>query len=163
VGSDGSSSSIEGPPLIPSPWLMVLDSELMLVVASLSCVHVESSSSAHSRSELELNSIFKRWVFVFDDDSEVRNLNELPSLVGTVVAVPENDMSVVRVVTTMNVEALTTVVSDVSSVSTIDSDFLVDLSSPLSDNSGLTDVKSLTGLVGEGVVSSQESSDGSGS
>lgn len=97
MGSDGSSSSVEGPPLIPSPWLMVPDSELVLAVASFSCVKVESSSSCHGRSELELNSISERWVLVLDDDSEVRNLNELPTLIGSVVAVPPDDVSMVRV------------------------------------------------------------------
>lgn len=63
----------------------------------------------------------------------------------------------------MDIKALASVISDVSSVSTVDSDLLVDLSSPWSDNSGLTNVESLTSLVGDGVVSHCRSSDGSSS
>ena len=42
------------------------------------------------------------------------SLVEDPSLVGTVMAVPPVNMSVVTVVSAMNIQALTTVVSDVS-------------------------------------------------
>jgi len=79
------------------------------------------------------------------------------------MAVPPDDVSHVMVVSTMDIQALATVVSDVSSGSTIDSDSLFDLSSPLSDDSWSSDVESLTGLVGDAESSSEVSSDGSGS
>lgn len=79
------------------------------------------------------------------------------------MAVPPDDMSHVMVVTTMDVKALTSIVSDVSSRSTVNSDLLLNLSSPLSDDSWSSDVESLTGLVGDTEGSLKMSSDGSGS
>lgn len=142
---------------------MVPDLKVVLTVALSSSFHVNSSSSSHFRSELELNSISKRWFFILDNDSEVGNLDESPSLVGTVVAVPEDHMSHVVVVATVDIEALTSIISDVSSVTTIDSDLLVNFSSPWSDDSSSSDVETLSKLVRECEVSSQVSSDGSGS
>ena len=40
---------------------------------------------------------------------------EVPSLVGSVVAVPEDDVSVVSVSSSVNIEALSSDISDVSS------------------------------------------------
>jgi hypothetical protein len=79
------------------------------------------------------------------------------------VAVPPDDMSHVVVVATVNIKALTSIISDVSSGSSIDSDLLLDLSSPLSDHSWSSNVESLAGLVGDTEGSSEVSSDGSGS
>lgn len=63
----------------------------------------------------------------------------------------------------MDIKALTTIISDVPSVSTIDSDLLEDLSSPWSDDSSSSNVEALTSLVGKCMASLEESSDGSGS
>lgn len=143
---------------------MVLDGQLVLVSTNMHLeVNIESSVLRHHRSELEWNSISKRWVLVLHNDLVVRGLDEGPSLVGSVVAVPPDDVSHVSVAVTVNIEALSTVVSDVSSGSTIDSDLLFNLSSPLSDDSWSSNVEFLTGLVGDTEVSSEVSSDGSGS
>lgn len=69
VRSDGLGSSVEDPPLVPLPWLVVPDSEEMLFISTLFGIKVEGSSSLHGRSELESDSIFKRWLFILDDDS----------------------------------------------------------------------------------------------
>ena len=90
-------------------------------------------------------------------------LVNVPGLVETVVAVPEDDVSVMSIVSTMNIEAFTSIVSDVSSGSVVPCDSLVDLSSPLSDGSCNTDSVSLTLLVGNDEVSSGPSSDSSSS
>jgi len=135
-----------------------------LVVSDVSAsVQVQSSVSTHLRSEYETSSISDWWVLVLDNDLEVGDLHDGPSLVGTVVAVPPDDMSVVMVMSSMNIKALSSIVSDVSSRSTINSDLLLDLSSPLSDDSWSSDVEFLTGLVGDTESSLEESSDGSSS
>ena len=112
---------------------------------------------------MEQSSIWDWWVLILDNNLEVLGLDDLPSLVGTVVAVPEDNMTTIVIVTSVNVQTLTSVISDVSSRSSIDSDSLVDLRSPDSNNSSLTNVESLTSLVTENKVSSIPGSDGSGS
>lgn len=79
------------------------------------------------------------------------------------MAVPEDNMTTVVVVTSVNAQTLSSVISDVISVSSIDSDSLEDLRSPDSNNSSLTNVESLTSLVTENKVSSIPGSDCSGS
>lgn len=163
-GSDRSGSSVEDEPLLPLPWGMVLDTQFVLVSSDVgSEVDEEGSVLRHHVSELEWNSISKRWVLVLDNDLVVGGLDEGPSLVGSVVAVPPDDVSHVSVAVAMDIEALSSIVSDVSSGSTIDSDLLLNLSSPLSDDSWSSDVESLASLVGDTEVSSEMSSDGSGS
>lgn len=116
MGSDGSGSSVEDPPLLPFPWGMVPELESVLTSSVVvTSVDVQGSVSAHLISELEASSITDWWVLVSDNDSEVGNSDNLPSLVGSVVAVPPDDMSHVMVVATMDIEALSSVVSDVSS------------------------------------------------
>jgi len=164
LDSDGLGSSVEDEPLLPFPWSVVPDGKLVLVVSNMSSeVGIEGSVVAHLGSELEWSSIWEGWVNVGDNNLEVGGLDDSPALVGTVVAVPPDDVSHVMVVSTVDIQALATVVSDVSSGSTIDSDSLFDLSSPLSDDSWSSDVESLTGLVGDAESSSEVSSDGSGS
>lgn len=160
--SDGFGSSVEGEPLSLVPWGMVLDLELVLTVSGVGLAHIEGSSSELS-SELEKTSIPDWWVFVLNNNLEVGAFDDLPSLVGTVVAVPPDHVAVVVVMTSMDVKALTSIIPDVSSASSIDSESLEDFSSPLSDNSCSSDVESLSLLVREGKVSSGVRSDGSGS
>jgi len=89
-GSDGSGSDIEGPPLL-AVWLHdVLDNESVLVTTDVG-VPGKSSASGHSGSELELSSV--EWM----SSVGLTGLVEGPSLVGTVVAVPEDNVSVVSV------------------------------------------------------------------
>jgi len=87
----------------------------------------------------------------------------IPGLMVTIVAVPEDNMSVVNVSSSVNIEALLSVVSDVSISSTIEGNSLVDLTSPWSDSSRMTDLVSSTHSVGNNVGSSLGRSDGSSS
>jgi hypothetical protein len=69
----------------------------------------EGSVAWHLRSDLELSTVMDwlRWVLN-------TLLVKVPGLVETIVAVPEDHMSVVRVMTSMDVQAFSTVVSNIS-------------------------------------------------
>jgi len=162
--SDGSSSSVKDEPLSPVPWLMPSDSKMVLTVANVSSrIHVQGSGWSQLSSELEESAIWNWWFLPLNNNSEVSSLNNRPTLIGSVVAVPEDNMASVVVVTSMDIQTLTSIISDVSSVTSIDSDSLIDLRSPLSYNSSLTNVESLTSLVRKSEVSSSPGSDGSSS
>ena len=86
-----------------------------------------------------------------------------PGLVETVVAVPEDNMSSVSVHSTVDIEALLTVVSDVSESSSVEGGSLVDFVLPWSDSGGNSDSESVSSLVGNDEASAGPGSDGSGS
>ena len=88
---------------------MVLDSQSELVSSNVLVVR-EGSSTRHSGSQLESSSIWK-WL---SSPVDVGLIDE-PGLVETIVAVVEDNMSVVGVGASVNVQALLTQVSDVSS------------------------------------------------
>lgn len=113
-GSDGSGSGIESPPLSVVLWTVVSDSKSELVSTNV-LMPEESSSVLHERLNLELNSVSK-WVSWVVNSLSVN----VPSLVQSIVAVPEDDVSHVVVVSSMNIKALLGQVSDVSSSSTIE-------------------------------------------
>lgn len=144
------------------PWGVVLDLQSVLLVTHVVRVNEDRSSLGHSRSDLELHTVGDWRSLVFNNNLEV-NSDEGPALVGSVVAVPEDDASILSVATTVDIEALATVVSDVSLGTSVDSDSLVDLVSPLSDDSRVSDVELLAGSVGDGEFLVRSSSDGSGS
>lgn len=104
------SSSVESEPLVVSEWLVVLNSNSILVASNM-LMPRKCSSTTHSGSELELDSIVQ-WLSWIGNGSLVNP----PTLVGTIVAVPEDNMPVVSVRSTMNIKAFTAVVSDVSNV-----------------------------------------------
>jgi len=83
------------------------------------------------------------------------SLVNVPGLVETIVAMVEDNLSVVGVVSTLNIKAVTTAVSQVSSASwevgESLSGIVVDV---LSDNSVPIVSQELTSLVGDGVASS---------
>jgi len=79
------------------------------------------------------------------------------------VASPEGNVSLVGVASTLNIEALTSVVSQVSSASWEVGGSLVVLVGPWSQDSVLSDSIGVSISVGDGVVSLCVSSDGSGS
>lgn len=81
----------------------------------------------------------------------------------TVVAVVVNDMSVVGVRSTMNVETLATNVSDVFDLSSEPFALLSVVSFILSNDSSSVDLVLLTSLVGNHIVSLLVTSDGSSS
>ena len=154
VWSDGSGSPVEDPPLLLVPWLGVLDSESVLVSTNV-LVPEEGSSRLHSSSDLESLSILQwlRWPLL-------GSLVDPPGLVETVVAVPEDNVSVVGVAVSVNIQALLTVVSDVSSGSTVPSDLLVGGSSVWSNADGNSNSELSVELVGNGVSSLLPGSNG---
>lgn len=156
--SNGLGSPVEDPPLFVAVWVVVLDSESVLMSTNV-FMPEEGSSASHLGLDLESSSI-SDWVSWIRDSSGVDG----PALVGMVVASPEDDMSVLRVRPSVDVEALSWDISDVSGTSTVVSNHLVVVTSGvLSDNSGDSDSESITSLVGDGIVSLLVSSDGSGS
>lgn len=83
-----------------------------------------------------------------------------PSLVQAVVAIVEDDVSVVSVGTTVDVKALLTEVPDVLSRSSVPLNSLVLLSFPCSDDCRNINPELRSLLVGNGVSSHSPSSDG---
>jgi len=156
--SDGSGSPVEDEPLSQVSWRVVLDSESVLVVTNM-LMPEEGLSTSHSRSDLEELSGLQ-WI-----SWEVGSLSvEIPSLVETIVASVEDKMSVVMVLSVMDIKAVTTTVSEVSSSSWEVGESLSGIVwNVLSNNSSLKESHELTSLVGDGVVSSRPGSDGSGS
>ena len=136
---------------------MVLDSESEVVVTDV-LVPEESSSGSHLRSQLEFNVITKDWSVV---NSTL--LVNLPSLVESIVAVVVDNVSVMRVRFSVNIEALTSVVADVSSRSVEPSDLLVDSSGVWLDVGSNVDSPVLSSLVRDSVTSFGPGSDGLGS
>lgn len=108
---------------------------------------------------MELN-IISEWLLL----EEGQSLVNPPSLVLSVVAVPEGDMLVVMVLTTVDIKALSSVVLDVSTLLALDPFCLLrNFTSILSDDSSDSDSEALTSLVGESEGSSGRRSDGVGS
>jgi len=136
---------------------VVLDSHSELVSSNVLVVR-EGSSTRHSGSQLESSSIWK-WL---SSPVDVGLIDE-PGLVKSVVAVIEDNMSVVGVRVSVNVQALLTKVSDVSSGSGVPLDLHGVITSPWSDGGGNTNSESITLLVGNGVASSVPGSDRVGS
>lgn len=79
------------------------------------------------------------------------------------MTVPVDDVSVLDVLGTPDVDALSTVVSQVARFASVESDSLVDFSSPWSHDDSDSGSVSLSLLVGDGELSLLVSSDGSGS
>jgi hypothetical protein len=89
-------------------WVVVSDSQSELYSSDI-LSSVQSSVRLHLCLDLEFNSISEwlSWV------SEA-NLINVPGLVLSIMAVPEDNVSVVRVASSMNVETFSTKVSNVS-------------------------------------------------
>ena len=134
-----------------------MDSESVVVVTDV-LMPEEGSSASHLGSELELDVVTKNWSVV--DGSSLVNL---PSLVETLVAIPVNDMSVVVIVSTVDIQTFSTVVSNVSSRSVEPSDSLVDSSRVWLDVSSNTNSPVLSSLVRDSITSSSPGSNGLGS
>lgn len=93
---------------------------------------------------MELNSVGK-WVSWVLSGSGVN----VPGLVQSVVAVVEDGVSVVVIVSSMYIEALSSQVSDVSSGSLVEEDLLVVRVSPWSHDGSVVDLESNGVLVGK--------------
>jgi len=109
---------------------------------------------------LELDTITK-WVWWV----LVSNSVDVPALVGTVVALPPVDVSVVRVVGSVDIQALVPGVSDVSSGTSEESHSLEMLISVVSSDGNVSVVSPALSidLSGDDLVSVSHSSDGLGS
>ena len=134
--------------------LVVLDSQSVLMSSNV-LVDRQGSVVTHLGSDLESDSVVE-WL---SSPVDVL-LIDVPALVETVVAVPEDNMSVVSVGSTVNIEAFATVVSDVSSLSRVPLDSLGVVTSPWSDGGSNSDSEALTLLVSNDHVSLVENSDG---
>jgi len=87
------------------------------------------------------------------------NLVDPPGLVQSVVAVPEDDVSVVSVTLSVNIKALSSIVLDVSSGSVVPSDSILVEALVWSDVSSDSDSEVLSELVTNAVSSSVPGSD----
>lgn len=111
-GSNSQGSSVEDEPLSLVSGVVILDvsSEASTLVIS----PVEGSVTSHSRFDLELD-VVTEWVWWELDGLWHLSVNN-PSLVSSVMAVPEDNVSVVTVSSSVNIKALASVVLDVSLV-----------------------------------------------
>ena len=116
---------------------------------------VESSLASSLVLDLEFHSVTE-WLVAVLWSSLVKE----PSLVSTVVAVPEDDVSMVGVGSTVDIEALSSVVLDVSVVTVNPSNLLSVQSSVWLDVGSNSNSELVSSLVRDGIVSSREGSDG---
>ena len=90
-------------------WVVVLDSESVVSSTNIFVVS-DSSSCLHLRPDLELDIILE-WIFW-----EVNSLGvNSEALVGSIVAVPEDSVSMLGIDTSVDIQALSRWVSEVSS------------------------------------------------
>ena len=155
--SDALSSSVEPEPLLGVSWLRSLGSHVPDITSSV-LGNVEGSLVSSLVLDLESNSVTE-WLSSVLGTS----LIEEPSLVETVVAVPEDDVSVVSVGSTMDIKALSSVVLDVSVGTVVPSDLLSSQSSVWLDVGSNSNSELVSSLVGDGIVSLGPGSDGVGS
>jgi hypothetical protein len=156
-GSDGLGSPVEGPPLSVVQWVVGSDSKSELVSSDV-LVPEEGSSVFHLRLDLELDTVGE-WVSWILGGLGV----DVPGLVQSIVAVVEDGVSVVGVGVSVDIQALTSQVSEVSSGSFVEEDFLIVRVSPWSDDGSVVDSESSSVLVGDGLSSITGGSDGFGS
>jgi len=112
--SDSSGSPVKYPPLSNVVWVVVLDSESVLVVTNVLVVS-DSSSVSHERFDLEFDSI-SQWVSWEVNSSSIKE----PSLTNLIVAIIPVGKSVVAVAISLGTETSSTWVSDVSVVSWVE-------------------------------------------
>lgn len=131
--------------MVDVPRVVVHDLQLVLVSSNV-LLYSQGSLLWKSGLDLELDSV-SVWLSWVSDSISVKE----PSLVLSIVAVPEDDMSLVGVSSTVNIKALLSVVSNVSVLSTIVGNLLVNLTSEWSDDSGLSDSVAISESVGNNV------------
>lgn len=111
---------------------MPLDSESVLVSTNVFSDE-NGLGTSHLRSNLELDSTFQWLLWIV----EALSVSE-PSLVSTIMANPPVNMSVVNILSSMNIEASLTEISDSSSVLTEPSHLLKDRFLEWSDNGNVS-------------------------
>lgn len=102
---------VKDPPLSHIVWIVILDSQSVLMMTNV-LMPEESSSALHLGLELEFDSVVE-WISWEMNSSSVNP----PSLVSAVMAAVPDGNSMVGVMGTMNVKAVSSSVSDVSSAS----------------------------------------------
>jgi hypothetical protein len=138
-------------------WVVVLDSESVLVVTNM-LVEEDSSVLWKSGLDLESNSVLQ-WV-----SWEVwSSLVDVPLLVSSVVALPEDDVHVVSVLASVDIKAGSRDISDVSESSWVESKLLGGSTGESLGSSCNVSSESSVDLVTKSVGSSVVRSDGSGS
>lgn len=152
--SDSLSSPVKDEPLISIVWIVINEFDIAVDVSS------DWSLGLHSGSDLEFDTIFE-WISWVRDSLGIN----LPCLPGSVLTSVPTQVSVVRVVSSNNVEASNTDISDVLSSSIEPSDSL-DVFSGVSSNNSSVRVSVpvvVVPLDGNGHLSVSLSSDRSGS
>lgn len=139
-GSDGSGSLVEDEPLSVVLWLVVSDSESVLVSSDV-LLPVQGSEGAHSRFDLESSVVWKwlSWI-------GVGSLVDIPGLVQTVVAAPHDGVSQVSVDVSVDIKAELVVELDVLSRSVVPNDLLDLFSSVGSDDNSNSSSEALSVL-----------------
>ena len=125
----------------------VVDSESELLSTDV-LVPEEVLARSHVGSDVELDSV-SQWLSVGWLSG---NGSDSPSLVGTIVAVPPDDMSVVGIDSTVNIKAFVGSVSDVLSVASVELDWLSFLLPVGSDGGVSSDGETCSILVGQNPV-----------
>lgn len=106
--SDGVGSGVEPPPLLAVEWVGVSDSESELAASDVFSP-VDCSVLRQFGFNLELNTILQRIQWI-----RISLLLNKPSLAEAIVAVPPSDCLKVSIGATRDVQALASVVSDIS-------------------------------------------------
>lgn len=158
VGSDGSGSAVKSPEVSLKVRYQAFDSQSVLSSRHGSGIVVENSVSWEDRSDDEGLTV-SNWIPWWVESSRVKE----PDLVVTVVAVPPSDYLVVDQSVMDNIQALSSQVSEVLSLSLVELKLLIVVVFELSDNSGSTDSVFCIQLVGNDQVSVLSESDGVGS
>lgn len=110
-GSNGVSSGVEGEPLSDVIWVVVLDSKSQLISTNGFTV-VKGSVSCHSRLDLEFESVLQ-WEWWELDGLSI----DPPGLIEAVVATPPDGVPLVNISSSMDIEALSSIVSYISELS----------------------------------------------
>jgi len=120
-GPDGVRSGIKEPPLFVVKWVVVLESQLVLLLTD---VFVVGNGSAATLSGLDLELLLVcNWVLGVH---EVHLIN-VPLLVHTVVASPPDQVLVINVPVSSDINTLLAVVLDVLALAIVPNDALVNL------------------------------------
>ena len=107
--SNSSCSPVEDPPLLVEAWVVVHDSQSVLMSSNV-FMPEESSVSSHSRFDLEFDSI-SQWI-----SSVVKWFSvKVPSLISSIVANVVDDLFVISVSSMENIKAVSSWVSEILS------------------------------------------------
>jgi len=124
-GSHSVSSAVQKPPLSFIVWLVVSDSQLVLVASNMFS-NIEGSPVGHFALDLELDSILVDWLWILEP-----KLINVPFLVELIMAWPPYEVSLVLVDSSMYIHAEFGVILELV---TLPIDPLRVVSNPFSEN-----------------------------